>query len=138
MKTAIRLLLATLALGFTAIAAQAQSPAEIMSEKEIAARDAALTKLQARGIITAAEAEHLVQNATRKVGARCDTEIIAKIVNAAVKAKGGNPASLDDTIQFIADKKMIGDTAKLKRGLTQPKFAGAYALAILLRFSSYI
>ena len=138
MKTIIRLLLAALALGFTAIAAQAQSPAEIMSEKEIAARDAVLTKLQKAGIITADEADHIVQNATRKKGARCDSALIAKIIDAGVKAKGGNPASLDETIEFIAAKKMVGDPAALKRTLTQPKTAGAYALALVIRFGGYI
>ena len=138
MKTLIRLLLATLALGFTAITAQAQSSAEIMSEKDIATRDAALAKFQKAGIITAADAEHLVQNATRKRGATCDPAIMLKIVNASVKARGGNPVDLDAAIQFIADKKMIGDPAALKRSLSAKRFPGAYALAITTRFANYI
>ena len=132
MKTLIRLLLSTAVLSLAFTAAQA-------ADNKIAARyEAALAKMQKANVITADTADYFRKNVSEDKGVKCDSARLAELVTGVVKNKGGNPANLDETIKFIAENKMVGDSESLKRNLTAKTTSGSYAVAIITRLAATI
>jgi hypothetical protein len=136
MKTTIRLLLATFAFGFLAII---QVGAADKAATETARFEATIAKFQNAGIVTADDADYFRKNvAPNGHNLRCDVDRFVKIVNGAVKARGGKPANLDETIAYMVEHKMVGDPAALKKNLTQKAVSGSYAFAVIMRLGNYI
>lgn len=131
MKT--RLLAALiLALGLAAATTQA-------AEADTAARFAkAVTKLQKADVIDTATADYLKQNATGEKGSKCETAKIVPIVIAIVNKTGGNASNLDEAIEHIAAKKMVGNAETQRKLLTPPTISGTATRNLLMRLSGSV
>ena len=136
-KTLLRLLITTLALGLTAVATAAQSP----EEREAAAvvrLNKAVDKFEARGLVNAADAEHIKQNATGAKTAVCQSDIVQKVVMAIVKSKGATPADIDEALDYMQENKWFKSADYYKKAFSNKTLSGTATRNILLSLSNHV
>ena len=121
------ILLATIALGLISTAHAASD------EKIVAELDEALAKLQKLNIVTAAQAAYYKQNATAAREAKCDSEkVVATVKGIITKIEGQPPASIDDVIKSMKERKLVGDPESWRRQFAAKTMKGSSVRSLLI------